>query len=558
MKKIANFLVKNRFVALVIMLVVTIICGVLAATVPINKDRTKYLADDSNMKQGIAIMEVAFPETKDTAAIRVMFDDLTTEQIANVKARLEAIPNVSEVIYEADNEKYNKENHTLFVVHADFGYNTDEEVAIEKAIETGFPEYTMVYKNNDIPLTELPIWIILLGLSLAIIILIVISSSWLDPVLFLVTIGIAIIINFGTNVIFPYTDELTITVGPILQLVLSMDYSIILMNRYRQEKDKSSNKIEAMKTALAGSISSIASSSLTTVVGLLALVFLSFKLGPELGIVLAKGVFISMLSVFTVLPVMILSMDKWLEKTRKKSPHISMRLLTKISYKIRHAMPIIFVILLVGSFILQRSVTITFTEDSEDQLVDVFPKDNTIVIVYNNEDEGNINGIVTELEKDNRVSSVLGYSNTLGKAMDAEEMSEAINEFDGKERIDKNIVSMIYFIAADGELPTLTVVEFMNFIVDSVIPNETLNAYVDNNIRDNIEYFEKFSDKEKLTTALTIEEMADFFGIEKERVEQLYLYYTIQNGVADSGKMTLPTFIDFVLNPNLRSCSVNK
>jgi len=548
MKKIANFLVKNRFVALVIMLVVTIICGVLAATVPINKDRTKYLADDSNMKQGIAIMEVAFPETKDTAAIRVMFDDLTTEQIANVKARLEAIPNVSEVIYEADNEKYNKENHTLFVVHADFGYNTDEELAIEKAIETGFPEYTMVYKNNDIPLTELPIWIILLGLSLAIIILIVISSSWLDPVLFLVTIGIAIIINFGTNVIFPYTDELTITVGPILQLVLSMDYSIILMNRYRQEKDKSSNKIEAMKTALAGSISSIASSSLTTVVGLLALVFLSFKLGPELGIVLAKGVFISMLSVFTVLPVMILSMDKWLEKTRKKSPHISMRLLTKISYKIRHAMPIIFVILLVGSFILQRSVTITFTEDSEDQLVDVFPKDNTIVIVYNNEDEGNINGIVTELEKDNRVSSVLGYSNTLGKAMDAEEMSEAINEFDGKERIDKNIVSMIYFIAADGELPTLTVVEFMNFIVDSVIPNETLNAYVDNNIRDNIEYFEKFSDKEKLTTALTIEEMADFFGIEKERVEQLYLYYTIQNGVADSGKMTLPTFIDFVLN----------
>ena len=109
---------KNRFVALVIMLVVTIICGVLAATVPINKDRTKYLANDSNMKQGISIMEVAFPETKDTAAIRVMFDDLTTEQIADVKARLEAIPNVSEVIYEADSEKYNKENHTLFVVHA--------------------------------------------------------------------------------------------------------------------------------------------------------------------------------------------------------------------------------------------------------------------------------------------------------------------------------------------------------------------------------------------------------------------------------------------------------
>lgn len=82
---------------------------------------------------------------------------------------------------------------------------------------------------------------------------------------------------------------MTATVGPILQLVLSMDYSIILMNRYRQEKVTHSDKVSAMKTALAGSVSSIASSSLTTVVGLLALVFLSFKLGPELGIVLAQG-----------------------------------------------------------------------------------------------------------------------------------------------------------------------------------------------------------------------------------------------------------------------------
>lgn len=548
MKKVANFLINHRYIVLAIMLVLTIVCGILATTVPINKDRTEYLADDSNMKHGLAIMEFAFPKTEEASAIRVMFDDLTTEQITDVKARLEAIPNVSSVAYEADDEKYNKDNHTLFVVNTDFDYNSDEEKAIERAVETGFSEYTMVYQNNDMPSTEVPLWIILFALTLAIIILLVMSHSWLDPILFLLTIGIAVVINLGTNAVLPYTDEMTATVGPILQLVLSMDYSIILMSRYRQEKEKYDSKFDAMKTALAGSISSIASSSLTTVVGLLALVFLSFKLGPELGIVLAKGVFISMLCVFTVLPVMILAIDKWLEKTRKKSLHIPMGILTKISHKARYAMPAIFAVLLVGSFILQSFTAITFTENSEDKVAHIFPKDNTVVVIYKNEDEAHISGIVSELEKDGRISSVLGYSNTLGKEMDAEEMSDAINELGGDVQIDKNTVSMLYFIAADGEMPTLTATEFMNFISDSVIPNETLNAYIDDSIRDNVEYFEKFSDKEKLTTPMTAGEMAEFFGIEKENIEQLYLYYTIENGVADSGTMTLPTFVDFVLN----------
>ena len=169
-----------------------------------------------------------------------------------------------------------------------------------------------------------------------------------------------------------------------------------------------------MKAALAGSVSSIVSSSLTTVVGLLALVFLSFKLGPELGIVLAKGVFISMLCVFTLLPVMILWFDNALEKTRKKAPHIPMGLLAKISHKARYAMPAIFALLLVGSFILQSFTTITFTEKSDDPLADIFPKDNTVVVIYHNKDEDK-SRIVSELEKDGRIVSVLNYSNTLGK-----------------------------------------------------------------------------------------------------------------------------------------------
>ena len=549
MKKLAEFLINRRRVLTAVMLVLTAVCAVLALRVPINRDRTKYLADSSEMKQGLSIMEDAFPESDETASIRVMFDDLTADQIPEIKAQLEAIPNVSGVVYEAGSEEYNKDNHTLFVVNSRYDYDTDEEHAIEAAIEEGFPGYTMAYENNDVPATELPLWVVVLALTLAVIILLVMSDSWLDPVLFLVTIGVAVVLNMGTNILFPYVDEMTATVGPILQLVLSMDYSIILMNRYRQEKITHSDKVSAMKTALAGSVSSIASSSLTTVVGLLALVFLSFKLGPELGIVLAKGVFISMLCAFTVLPAMILAMDPLLEKTRKKSPHIPMSRFSRLSYKTRYAMPAVFAALFIASFILQGYTQIVFTEKNDDPLANVFPKKNTVAVVYRNEDEAKIDGVISELEKDGQISDILGYANTLGKEMTAEDMGKAVAELsDDAEPIDGNLLRMLYFIAGDGKMPVITASDFINFITDTVLPDKTIGKHLDAALRDNAEQFRTLADRTRLTTAISVDEMAELFGIDRARVEKLYLYYTIQNGVADSGTMTLPVFVDYVLN----------
>ena len=549
MKKLAEFLINRRRVLTAVMLALTAVCAVLALRVPINRDRTKYLADSSEMKQGLSIMEDVFPESDETASIRVMFDDLTADQIPEIKAQLEAIPNVSGVAYEAGSEEYNKDNHTLFVVNSRYDYDTDEEHAIEAAIEEGFPGYTMAYENNDVPATELPLWVVVLALTLAVIILLVMSDSWLDPVLFLVTIGVAVVLNMGTNILFPYVDEMTATVGPILQLVLSMDYSIILMNRYRQEKVTHSDKVSAMKTALAGSVSSIASSSLTTVVGLLALVFLSFKLGPELGIVLAKGVFISMLCAFTVLPAMILAMDPLLEKTRKKSPHVPMARFSRLSYKTRYAMPAVFAALFIASFILQGYTQIVFTEENDDPLANVFPKKNTVAVVYRNEDEAKIDSVISELEKDERVSDILGYANTLGKEMTAEDMGKAVAELsDDAEPIGDNLLRMLYFIAEDGKMPVITASDFINFITDTVLPDKTIGKHLDAALRDNAEQFRTLADRTRLTTAISVDEMAELFGIDRARVEKLYLYYTIQNGVADSGTMTLPVFVDYVLN----------
>ena len=500
MKKLAEFLINRRRVLTAVMLVLTAVCAVLALRVPINRDRTKYLADGSEMKQGLSIMEDVFPESDETASIRVMFDDLTADQIPEIKAQLEAIPNVSGVAYEAGSEEYNKDNHTLFIVNSRYDYDTDEEHAIEAAIEEGFPGYTMAYENNDVPATELPLWVVVLALTLAVIILLVMSDSWLDPVLFLVTIGVAVVLNMGTNILFPYVDEMTATVGPILQLVLSMDYSIILMNRYRQEKVTHSDNISAMKTALAGSVSSIASSSLTTVVGLLALVFLSFKLGPELGIVLAKGVFISMLCAFSVLPAMILAMDPLLEKTRKKSPHVPMARFSRLSYKTRYAMPAVFAALFIASFILQGYTQIVFTEENDDPLANVFPKKNTVAVVYRNEDEAKIDSVISELEKDERVSDVLGYANTLGKEMTAEDMGKAVAELsDGAEPIGDSLLRMLYFIAEDGKMPVITASDFINFVTDTVLPDKTIGKHLDAALRDNAEQFRTLADRTRLS-----------------------------------------------------------
>ena len=231
MKRLSTFLTDHRYIISAVMLALAILCGILALQVPINRDRTKYLADKSNMKQGLSIMESAFPEAEEKASIRVMFDDIRAEDIPVIRERLEGIENVSSVEYEPGSGDYNRGSHTLFVVNSKFDYTDDEEKAIEDAIGSGFPEYTMAYQNNDIPSTDVPAWVLLFALTLALIILLVMSHSWLDPLLFLVTIGFAVVINFGTNIVLPHIDTMTATVGPVLQLALSMDSTNLARRR---------------------------------------------------------------------------------------------------------------------------------------------------------------------------------------------------------------------------------------------------------------------------------------------------------------------------------------
>ena len=155
----------------------------------------------------------------------------------------------------------------------------------------------------------------------------------------------------------------------------------------------------AMRTALSGTFSSIVSSAFTTFVGLLMLVFMQYRIGADLGIVLAKGVVCSLLCIFTLLPAMIIFSDKLLSKTRKPSLHIPMGWLATFSHKLRYALPAVFAGIFVLFLLLQRITPISFDGTPTRQIANVFPENNRIVVLYDNKDSDKIPGLEEELKK---------------------------------------------------------------------------------------------------------------------------------------------------------------
>ena len=164
-KKLSNFIVNKRNLILVIMLILAVVSMVCSQFVEINEDMTKYLPDDSNMKAGIDIMAEEFPEMETSNTIRVMFDDLTSDQKEGVLTKLSKIEHVDSVDYDAESSDYNKDNHTLYVLNMSCEYGSDEELSIQDALDSEFADYTMVWKNDDTSLPHLPFIIIATALA---------------------------------------------------------------------------------------------------------------------------------------------------------------------------------------------------------------------------------------------------------------------------------------------------------------------------------------------------------------------------------------------------------
>ncbi|SDB12284.1 MMPL family transporter [Eubacterium oxidoreducens] len=553
MKKLSEFLIKRNRIILGVFILLAVICVLLIPKVNVIYDMTKYLPENSAMKQGLETLEEQFPDVSMTdSTIRLMFTGLTQDEKESMQEELESIEYVDEVAYDIDDEDYNNGVYTLYELAIPYEDGSDELASVTDEVKTRYVESEDYTAQFDSTAMEIPIGSMLVAVLVMIAILFVMCQSWVEPILFIITIGVAVLLNMGTNAFLSGVSNTTHSIAAVLQLVLSMDYSIILMNRYRQELTITPNKKDAMRKAIQNGFSSITSSAITTIVGMLVLVFMSFKIGQDMGIVLAKGVFISMICIFTVLPGLILMFHNLIFKTGKKVPQPPMKPFAGFSFNAKHVVLVAFAVLFVLAFMLKGNTAITFLNESPSEIDEIFPDTNDIVMVYENDQDDKATDMLTALGDDENVDSVQSYSISIGKQYTAAELADELADMDdvdmGTELDEDTMKMMYYYHFTGGEVGNIPAANLMNFIVDDVMNNDTFADEMDDSVKDNEEQIRKFANKEALLEEKTALEMADFFEMDKEQAEQLYLFYYIEHGGINTGKLSIRDFADFIVN----------
>ena len=337
MIKTGKWIARHRVVILLIGILLLIPSTLGMAKTRINYDLLSYLPENLETVRGQDIMV----EEYGTAAFSmVVVDDMERKDVQKLENTFADIPHVKDVLWYDDlvdlsvppemmpkemKEIFFRDSSTMMLVLFDTTTSSDEAMEAVTAMRKAADKQcfisgmsAMVTDIKNISLKELPIYVVIATL-LAILVLELASESFLVPILFLISIGFAILYNMGTNYFLGEISYITKALTAVLQLGVTMDYSIFLLNSYQENKLRfPGEKERAMGHAISNTFKSIAGSSVTTIAGFAALCFMTFKLGSDLGIVMAKGVFIGMISCVTILPSMILIFDKYIEKTKHK------------------------------------------------------------------------------------------------------------------------------------------------------------------------------------------------------------------------------------------------
>ena len=387
--------------------------------VNVNADMTKYLPDDSQMKSGLEIMNSEFGSMAQMSGtdVHVMFEGLRPNEVPGIRTLLQGYPDVHGVSY-----RYSVDStHTVFDL--DVPKSVDQK-ALGKQISTRFGGNCVVETSQDGATP--PISVIIIAGVMIMLVLFVMAQSWFEPVVILLTAGLAIVLNMGTNALLPSVSITTNFIGSILQAVLSLDYCIVLLNRYRQEQDEHTDRrtaVIAANNAIKRAAPSILSSALTTVVGLLMLCFMRLKIGADMGIVLAKGVVCSLICTFSAMPALMLLFRRVINRSAKKAyvpPTDGMA-----RFVARHKLPMAIgaVILFFGSWYLSRQTTIFFSASAESKIEGVFPSPNPFVLVYDTQDEDSIYGLVDKLLAQPGIESVISYPTLMSRRLTPVEMA---------------------------------------------------------------------------------------------------------------------------------------
>lgn len=482
MQKFGRGVVKLRVPILIVsvLLLIPSIFGFVSTR--INYDILSYLPSDIETMKGQDIMLDEFGKGGFSL---VMLDGMDDKDVEKVKEKIEKVDHVCDVLWYdtlADvslpkevlpddiYDFFNTDNSTMMAVFFDEATSADGSLEAVKEIRSIAGEQcfvsgmsSVVEDIKDLTMQEAPMYVVI-AVILTSIILALTMDSFLIPLFFMLSVGMAIVYNMGTNFIQGEISFITEALAAVLQLAVTIDYSIFLWHSYKEEKEKhpGDNK-EAMAVAIGKTITSVVSSSITTVAGFLALCFMSYELGMDMGIVMAKGVVIGVICCITVLPSMILVFDKALEKTMHKDLVPSLEKPSKFIIKHHAAFIVLFIVVLIPAVYGQINTNVYYN------LTDTLPKDLNSVIANTKLDEEynmatthmllvdadmkpkEVNSMLDEMGKVDGVSFSMSLDTLIGPSIPREMVPDSVTKILKSDKWQLMLVGSEYKVASDEE-----------------------------------------------------------------------------------------------------------
>ncbi len=479
--KFGRMVAKNRVLILVISLLLMIPSVIGMAMTRINYDMLTYLPKDMETVVGQDILMEDFGKG---AFSLVVVENMTPQDVAKMNDEIRKVDHVATVLWydtvmdvnvpmeilpDRIYEAFNNGDSTMLAIFFDSATSDDvtmdaireiRKICGKQCFVTGMS--ALVTDLKDLCEKEEPIYV---GLAVvcALAAMMILLDGWLVPLVFLTSIGIAILYNMGTNYFFGEISYITKAISAVLQLAVTMDYSIFLWNSYNEKRDKFDDHKEAMASAIQSTLTSVIGSSVTTVAGFIALCFMSFTMGKDLGIVMAKGVVFGVIGCVTTLPAMILVLDKPLNATKHKSILPPMGKFSKGIVKIFPVFVIIFALLVVPGYYGYRQTNAEVYYDlgkclpegmeiveSTEKLKDTFGVSSThMILVEADTPAEDIRSMTKEMEKVDGVQYVLGLESVLGSQIPIDILPEKVVSMVRSENWELLIVSSEYTNATD-------------------------------------------------------------------------------------------------------------
>ena len=479
------------------MLALSAVCGILIPKVNVNSDMTRYLPDDSQMKQGLDIVTAEFGGTQMTGpAVRLMFRDVASSRVQGITDTLSSFSQVKAVShsFSADGQ------YVLFELNVP---NSVDQKLLGQEISSRFEDDIVVETSQDG--NTPPASVMIIAAALILIILVAMAQSWLEPLIFLISTGLAVVMNIGTNALLPSVSITTNYIVAILQMVLSLDYSIVLMNRYRQEKTGENSPVEAVNRAIKRAFPSIMSSAATTVVGLVMLVFMRLKIGMDMGVVLAKGVIFSLVCTFTVLPSLLMIFQKGVMNTGKKTFVLPTNRISRMVTRYKIPLACAAIVLFFFAFFQSKKTDISFSMERESEINSVFPQHNPFVVVYPTAAESSVPALADSLLKDGAVEGVYAYPTVMRRQYTSSEMAGQIQTMAAgfKEELPKELdssmftasmMSLVYHMKfEDDPSRQISFPELLGFIREHCVGNPMFDSVLDDDMREKLALLDMYA-----------------------------------------------------------------